>query len=180
MVDNVHIALAIAFVPLSFVAFGGGVSAIPAIQHQAVGVHSWVTAQEFVEMFAISRTAPGPGLMLVTLIGWKVAGWLGALIATLAIFVPAAVLCFGVNKIWVRYEGRHWHGVISQGLAPVGAGLIGAGVIVLLDLSNAGPVALAASAATAAILFFHPRLSPTLALSAAAVVFAFGSLFVGA
>jgi chromate transporter len=180
MADNPYLALAIAFVPPSFVAFGGGVSAIPAIQHQAVGVHAWVTAQEFIEMFAISRAAPGPGFLLVTLIGWKVAGWLGALTATLAIFVPAGVLCFGVNKIWERYRGRQWHGVIAQGLAPVGVGLIGAGVIVLMHLSSAGPVALAVTAVTAAILFLNPRLSPTVALVSVAVVFALASLFVSA
>lgn len=176
MSDNLPIALAVAFVPLSFVSFGGGVSALPAIQRQAVDIHSWVTPREFLKMFAISRTAPGPGLMLIALIGWKVAGWLGAFVATLAIFAPAAVLCFSINRIWTKYQDRHWHRVLAEGLAPVGTGLIGAGVILLLDLSGAGPVALATSAATAIVLFLKPSLSPTLALFTAAAVFSSATL----
>jgi chromate transporter len=179
MADNPYVALAVVLVPISFFAFGGGVSAVPAIQHQAVGVNAWVSAQEFVEMFAVARTAPGPGFMLVTLIGWKLAGWLGALIATLAIFVPPAVLCFAVNSVWTRYQGRQWYEAVAQGLAPVGAGLVGAAAIVLVDLSGGGPIALAASAVTAAVLFLRPKMSPTLALMSMAVLFALGSVFMG-
>src|SRR5687768_10739832 len=106
MSDNTNLALAIAFIPLSFLSFGGGVSVLPAIQRQAVELHTWITPREFIEMFAISRTAPGPGLMLATLIGWKMAGWLGALITTLAIYVPSSILCFGLARVWRRYEGK--------------------------------------------------------------------------
>src|SRR5215213_3228847 len=117
-------ALAAVFVPFSLTSIGGAPSVFAGIQHQAVDVHHWVSAREFVDLFAISRAAPGPGSMLVTLIGWKVAGWWGALVATLALFIPSSLLCYGVARVWSRHRGKLWHTALEQGLAPVGAGLL--------------------------------------------------------
>ncbi len=46
---------------LSLLAVGGGNGIIPAMQHEAVDVHHWMTSREFLDLFAISRAAPGPG-----------------------------------------------------------------------------------------------------------------------
>ncbi|EWY41696.1 chromate transporter [Skermanella stibiiresistens SB22] len=172
MPDNPYLALAIVFVPLSLVSFGGGVSVLPAIQHQTVDIQAWATEREFVELFAVSRTAPGPGSMLVTLVGWKVAGWGGALITTLSMFVPSSILCFMAAGAWARHEGKRWHTVIQSGLAPVGTGLIAAGVISLFRIADGGPASWATAAVTAAILLARPRTPPILPLAAAGAVFA--------
>src|SRR6476620_3809519 len=93
MRDNPLLALTLVFVPFSLTAFGGGMSVVSGIEQQAVGVHGWLTSTEFLNLFAISRAAPGPGSMLTTLIGWHVAGWMGALVATAAMFLPSSLLC---------------------------------------------------------------------------------------
>ena len=62
-------ALFVLFVPMSFLAVGGGASILAPIHHQVVEVHAWITQREFVDMFAISRAAPGPGSMLVIMPG---------------------------------------------------------------------------------------------------------------
>src|ERR1700684_4658936 len=80
----------------------------------------WFPPQEFVELFALARITPGPGSMLATLIGFKVAGLAGAAVATLALFVPSSVLCFLVARVWNRYRGRPWPQAFEAGLAPVG------------------------------------------------------------
>ena len=98
--DDVLLALLAVFVPLSFASIGGGTSILAGIQHQAVDVHHWVTSREFVDMFAISRVAPGPGSMLTTLIGWHIAGWSGALVATLALCSPSWLLCWPESSSW--------------------------------------------------------------------------------
>ena len=69
-----YLTLMAVFVPFSLTSIGGGPSVFAGIQNQAVDVHHWVSAREFIDLFAISRAAPGPSSMLVTLIGWKVAG----------------------------------------------------------------------------------------------------------
>ncbi len=62
------------FAGLSMLAFGGGAGVIPDMQRAAVDQHHWLTAGEFLDMFAISRAAPGPGSLIVLLIGLKAAG----------------------------------------------------------------------------------------------------------
>jgi len=79
------LALVVVFVPLSLLSIGGGASLLADMEHQSVTVHGWTTPREFADLFAISRVAPGPGTMLAALIGWKVAGWAGAVVATVAL-----------------------------------------------------------------------------------------------
>lgn len=138
MRDDLPLALVAVFVPFSLVSIGGGTSILAGVQHQAVDVHHWITTREFVELFAISRAAPGPGSMLATLIGWHIFGWTGALIATLALFVPSSLLCYGVALVWNRHRGKRWHTALENGLAPVGIGLVMAGVITVLRVGGGG------------------------------------------
>ena len=66
MRDDLPLALLLVFVPFSLLSIGGGASVLAGIQHEVVDVHHWVTAREFVDLFALSRAAPGPGTMLAT------------------------------------------------------------------------------------------------------------------
>jgi len=109
--------------------------------------------------------------MLVTLIGWKVAGWWGALVATLALFVPSSLLCYAVARLWNRHRGKRWHTALEQGLAPVGAGLLLAGVIAIFRVSGAGLAAWAVALLSAAILGWHPRLHPLVLLAVGGLAF---------
>lgn len=172
MRDNPIWALIAVFVPFSLVSIGGAPSIFAGLQHQSVEVYHWVSAREFVELFAIARAAPGPGSMLVTLLGWKVAGWTGALVATLALFVPSSLLCYGVSKAWKHYKGRHWHTALESGLAPIGAGLILAGVFAIFRVAGSGALSWGIAGVSAAILVWRPTLSPLPVLLGGAIAFA--------
>ena len=76
--------------------------------------------------------------MLGTLIGWKVAGWAGAIVATLALYLPSSLLCYGVLKATNAHRDKKWHRAAREGLAPVGTGLVIAGVIAIFRLSGGG------------------------------------------
>jgi len=160
------------FVPFSLVSIGGGPSIFAAIQVQSVEVEHWTSAREFVDIFAISRAAPGPGSMLVTLIGWKVAGWAGAFVATFALFAPSSLLCYGVAKVWSRYRDRTWSRALEAGLAPIGAGLIFAGILAIFRVSGGGALSAGVALVAGAALWRLPRLHPVVALAAGAAVFA--------
>jgi chromate transporter len=149
------------FVPMSFLAIGGGASILAPIHHQGVEVYGWMTQREFVDMFAISRAAPGPGSMLVTLIGWKIAGWPGAIVASIGIFVPSSILCYGVALAWNRYRGTQFHTALEKGLAPVAGGLMLAGALAIIRSSDAGVLGWIVAAASTAVMYwrsFHPLL----------------------
>jgi chromate transporter len=171
MKDDIPLALIAVFVPFSLVSIGGGTSIIAGIQHEAVDVHHWVTAREFVDLFAISRAAPGPGSMLTTLIGWHVWGWSGAVIATLALYVPSSLLCYGVASVWRRHRGKRWHGALEAGLAPVGIGLVLAGVIALFRVSGGGVLSWGVALGSAVLLSWQPKFHPLLLFLIGGAVF---------
>ena len=102
------------FALLSMVAFGGGAGVIPDIQRAAVDLHHWLTAKEFLDLFAISRTAPGPGSMIAVLVGQKAAGLAGAAVSFVAMFGPSSLVVFGVARFWNRAAAdpgaRWWSG----------------------------------------------------------------------
>lgn len=171
MRDDSLIGLVAVFVPFSLAAVGGTLSVFAGIQHEAVDVRQWMTGREFVEIFAVSRGAPGPGSMLVTLIGWKVGGWLGAIVATLSLYLPSALLMLGVAKVWGRYRGRSWHSAVQSGLAPVGVGLILAGIVAVFRVAGAGPLSWGVAIGSAIVLGWMPKIHPLLLLMAGGLIF---------
>jgi chromate transporter len=172
------LALILVFGPLSLFSIGGGASLLAEIEHQSVAVHHWTTHREFADLFAISRAAPGPGTMLSTLIGWKVAGWSGALTATLALYLPSSLVAFGVSKMWGRWRGSPWHGAIERGLAPIAAGLVLAGGLAVLQAAG-GAAVWAAAAVSTAVLLARPQLNPLILFGASGVLFALVAAFSG-
>lgn len=160
-------SLAAVFVPLSLVTVGGGQAVVADIHRQAVELHPWLSEADFLNVFAISRMAPGPGTLLVTLIGWHVAGAWGALVATLAIFGPTAVLIYGVARIWNHNSGARWQRALEQGLRPVAAGMILASVYVLLEAVEGGWTARAIALGSAGILVLT-QVNPLFLLAAGA------------
>jgi chromate transporter len=141
------LALMSVFAPLSILSFGGGQSTIPEMQRQTVAVHGWLTSEQFADIFAIARAAPGPSTLIVALIGWQVAGFPGAVVATLAIFVPSSIVMYLAAAWWQRNEQSPLRRAIERGLAPIAVGLVFAGALIVLRSANAGPLALATTAA---------------------------------
>jgi chromate transporter len=160
MRDNLYVELIEVFAPLSLLSLGGGQSIVAEINQQAVTIHHWVTQAEFVDLFAISRAAPGPGALLTTLIGWKASGWLGAVVASLALFVPSSLLAYGATFAWIRQKRHPWHRAAERGLAPVATGLILASAFSVMK-SSSGTPGLWLIAAAALVLFLAlPKLNP--------------------
>jgi len=154
------LALVLVFVPLSLLSIGGGASLLADMEHQSVSAHGWTTPREFADLFAISRAAPGPGTMLAALIGWKAAGWTGAVTATVALYLPSSLLVYGAARLWGRWRGSIWHAAVERGLAPVAAGLLLSGGIAVLRISPGGPAVWAAAVTATVLLLRWPRLHP--------------------
>lgn len=171
MRDDPLIQLLVVIAPLSLFAVGGASSIYAPLQHQAVDVYRWVEGREFLELFAIARVTPGPGSMITTLIGWKVAGFAGALLATLALYVPCSMLCFAVARSWKRYRGSRWHTAIENGLRPIGTGLMIAGGVSLLRIEGSGLIGWAVAAAVVAVMTLRPPTHPMLLLAIGAAIF---------
>jgi chromate transporter len=166
--------IAAMFSLLSLLAFGGGAAVLPDMQRQAVDVHHWLTAREFLDMFALSRAVP-PGSMIVVLIGQRAAGIIGGLVALLAMFGPSSLLAFAAARLWHRAGGAAWRVTLEQALAPVSVGLTIASGIAIARSTEHDWVANAVTAATTLLLTFT-RLHPlaVMCAGAAAIVLAGG------
>ena len=84
--------LAAQFMLLSMLSIGGANAIIPEIHRRAVDLEHWMTDADFAQLFALSQAAPGPNVLIVSLIGWKVAGVVGGVVAMLAMSGPSSIL----------------------------------------------------------------------------------------
>ena len=147
--SDVLLTLALQFAIMSLLAFGGATAVMPEIHRQAVDLRGWMSEREFTDMFAISHAAPGPNVMLVTLVGYHVAGFAGALVTTFAMCGPTAVLAHFLGRTWNRFKDAPWRIAVQAGLVPISVGLVGASAIVLTRASAHSWVAVVITIATA-------------------------------
>ncbi len=123
-------ALIRVFAYLSFLTIGGGMAAFPEMKVQIVEIHHWLTSDELVHVYSTGQMSPGPNMMMVAEVGQLVAGFVGALVAALAFFLPTGVLTFGVGRLWNKLANWPWRTSIQKGLAPVAIGLAVGGLII--------------------------------------------------
>ncbi len=114
----------IVFALIGLFCFGGGYGILPFIQSEVIG-RGWMSAQEFINIIAVSESTPGPlGINVATYVGFKMAGLIGAASATLGLMMPAFFLVLLVSSI-LRTEkgGRLWKR-FTIGIRPMVVGLI--------------------------------------------------------
>jgi chromate transporter len=151
--------LAWTFGLMSLFAVGGANSAVPEMHRVAVDVQHWMTDKQFADVFAISQLSPGPNVLIVTLIGYSVAGVVGALVATLAMCGPTAVLAYYVSRLLAKSGHSRWPAIIQAALVPLSIGLMGASGLILA-LTSDRTWAAGVITATSAVLAFATRLNP--------------------
>ena len=154
---------------MSLFAVGGASSAIPEMHRLAVDVHHWMNDKQFADMFAISQMSPGPNVLIVTLIGYAVAGVAGALTATLAMCGPTAILAYYVSRFLGRSSHSRWPAIIQAALVPLSIGLMAASGLILALTANQSWAA-GLITAVAAVLAFATRLNPFWMLLAGGVL----------
>lgn len=152
-------ALVWTFGLMSLFAVGGANAAIPEMQRIAVDVRHWMTDKQFSDIYAISQLSPGPNVLIVTLIGYAVAGMAGAVAATFAMCAPTAMLAYGVSQMLARQSASRWPAIIQAALVPLSIGLMGAGALILAQTTDRSLVA-ALVTGLAAVLAFATRLNP--------------------
>jgi chromate transporter len=113
--------------------------------------------------------SPGPNVLIVTLIGYSVAGVAGAAVATLAMCGPTAMLAYGVSRILGRSSHARWPGIVQAALVPLSIGLMAASGLILA-LASDRTWAAALVTAVAAALASATRLNPLWLLLAGGVL----------
>jgi chromate transporter len=157
------------FASLSLVAVGGANSAIPEMHRVAVNLMGWMTDKQFADFFAIAQLSPGPNVIIVTLIGFHVAGFAGAGVAIAAMCGPTCVLAYLVTRTWNRFKDARWRIALQAGLVPVSLGLIAASAYVLARAADQNVYAFVITVITAALAFWT-RVNPLWVFAVAATI----------
>ncbi len=150
------VSLALIFSQLSPLAFGGGNTILPEMQRQVVDVHHWMTKVDFSALFALAQAAPGPNMMVVTLIGWHVAGWPGVIVTSIAKFGPPLCVTILAMHAWERFKDHPWRRYVQLGLVPITAGLVGASALLIAEAWD-GTAVLVGITVAVALLSYKTR-----------------------
>ncbi|WP_406676110.1 chromate transporter [Moorella sp. ACPs] len=112
--------LFIGFSRATLLGYGGGPAIVPLYEHEAVDVYRWVTQEEFGQVLAFSNALPGPVATKITmLIGYKVAGWLGAAVALIAVAIPVFIILIGFFAFLEKFKDSPFIKGMVAGIRPV-------------------------------------------------------------
>ena len=113
--------------------FGNGFTLIPLIQQEVVNNYHWLSVEDFMVGLALGQVTPGPVLITATFIGYKVAGFNGAVAATLGIFLPSLVLVTITAEIHQKLRHNLW---IKAGIKGIVASFTGMMAVVAAGLAQ--------------------------------------------
>jgi chromate transporter len=162
-------ALIRVFAYLSILTVGGGMAAFPELKVLTVDVHHWLTFHQLIHLYSVGQMAPGPNMMMIVSIGQWVAGLLGAVVVLISFFLPTALLCFCIGRLWNQLAKWPWRTSIQRGLAPVSIGLLLAGSLTMAKGAVTGWIT-ATIAVVVLVILLRSRVNPALLVGAGAVV----------
>ena len=163
------------FALMSLFAIGGANGALPEMHRLAVEIKGWMTDRQFADMFAIAQVTPGPNVIIVTLIGYHVAGIAGAVVTTIAMCGPACAFAIFVSRLWDRFKNARWRLAIQAGLVPVSIGLLAASALVVVRAASTSWILIGLTLVTAAVTFRF-TLNPLWIFAIAALLGWFGAI----
>lgn len=127
----------IAFFRSGMLGYGGGLSAIPLMQHEVVKNYGWMDDEEFSDVLALANTLPGPiNTKIAGYIGWRISGWKGMLTALIAASVPTLILMILLLTVLNAYKDKPWVQGMAKGVLPVAGVMIGVLAWGFIDLSH--------------------------------------------
>lgn len=112
------------FAMTALVSIGGIATMIPEIHRIAVENYHWMNDADFSTAFAISQIAPGPNVLMMSLVGWRVAGFAGLMVATLSTVLPTALLSLGFNRVENKLKATPWYNIVRSSYPPLIVGLM--------------------------------------------------------
>ncbi len=170
-------ALALRIAGLALIAVGGGNALVPALHEQMVDATHWMTDADFAQAVGLAQVSPGPNMLLMPLIGWRIAGLAGALVTLVAFLVPSSTIAIVGSRLLVRFADAPFVRAFTWSLRPATGGLmLAAGYVLVATAARTWPapspaipfaLGLVALAVTVASLRF--KLNPLVWLAAAAL-----------
>jgi chromate transporter len=156
------IHLAWTFALLSVLAVGGGTAVLP--EMQTILAHQFgIDHTQFVHIYSIGQLAPGPNMLMVLVIGYQIAGLIGAGVVLLSFFLPSSLMCFYMGRLWNRFGENPWRRSIQNALEPISIGLMSSGVYAVAKASVVSGITLALALVTL-YLILRTKMNPVLVI----------------
>jgi chromate transporter len=122
---EILLKLFITFFKIGAFTFGGGYAMLPLIQREVVEKNEWLTMEEFIDILAIAEVTPGPvAINTSTYVGYKMAGFKGAMFCTLGTVLPSFTIILLIAKYFWEYRQNAIVEKIFLGIRPAVAALI--------------------------------------------------------
>jgi len=130
MRENKTLTLFKTFFKIGLFTFGGGYAMIPLIQNEVVNNHKWLKDEDILDIIAIAESTPGPiAINSATFVGYKVAGFWGALFATLGVVLPSFIIIFALSFILQKFEDNKYVQYAFTGIRAAVLFLVGKALI---------------------------------------------------
>lgn len=122
------------FFQVGLFSIGGGYAALPLIQNQVVINHAWLNMSEFTDIITISQMTPGPiAINSATFVGTRIAGLVGAIVATLGCVLPSFIIVLLLAMLYKKYKNIKYVQGVLKSLQPAVVGLIASAGIVIVQ-----------------------------------------------
>ena len=144
--------LFLTFFKIGLFMFGGGYAAIPLVQKEIIEMRNWLTTKEFIDILVVAEMTPGPiAVNSATFIGYKLAGFWGALFATIGVVLPTFLAILLIAAFFYTYRTHPLVEATFRGIRPAVIGLITAA---LFSLAKGGMIVDWRAGITAILVFF--------------------------
>ncbi len=165
---SLYVQLALSFALLSILAVGGGTAVLP--EMQTLLAHQFgIDHTQFVHIYSMGQVAPGPNMLMVLVIGFQIAGLVGAGVVLLSFFLPSSILCFYVGRVWNRFGDSPWRRSIQNALEPISIGLMASGVYAVAKASIVSPITLALALITL-YLILRTKINPVFVILGSGII----------
>lgn len=161
--------LFLVFLKIGAVLYGSGYVLVAFLERDVVDTYHWITSEQLLDAVAVGQVTPGPVFTTATFVGYQVDGLAGALVATVAIFLPSFVFVALLTRIvpWARRSP--WAGGALDGLNAASLGLMAGVTVLLVDDAYPDPFTVALGLLALAVLL-RWRANAAWLISAGAVV----------
>lgn len=133
----IYLQLFYSYLKIGFFGFGGGYAMLSLIQNEVVVQNAWMSNAEFADIVAVSQMTPGPiAINSATYVGYTVAGFWGAVVATISVCLPALTLMILITRFFLSLRRNRYVKGIIAGMRPVVIGMIGSAALLLIFPSS--------------------------------------------
>jgi chromate transporter len=152
---------------------GGGFMMLPVLHKEFVEKYHWITNQEFLDAIAIGQITPGPLTVMNAVIGYKISGLIGAVLAMISSYLPCIIIVTLACRYYFHYKESAIVNSSFQGIKPAVIGLLAAVAIPLGSTSIVDIITFSIAVISFVVIAFT-RIDPTFVIVGAGII---GALF---